>query len=166
MATQSMKLQGADFLAKELKRFGPEVEQKAAVRGVRKGAQIIRREMWRLMRQRTGSKDRKGQKRQPGTLKKQIGYKVYKRRALAFVGLRKARSESQGLWYYRTLEFKHARGAGYAPFFVDAVENSKEQAVDEVMKATLKGIYTEAGKVFARSKADQSRYGFRKGRVR
>jgi hypothetical protein len=118
------------------------------------------------MRQRTGSKDRKGQKRQPGTLKKQIGYKVYKRRALAFVGLRKARSESQGLWYYRTLEFKHARGAGYAPFFVDAVENSKEQAVDEVMKATLKGIYTEAGKVFARSKADQSRYGFRKGRVR
>lgn len=166
MAKESMKLQGADFLAKELKKFGPEVERKAAIIGVRKGAQIIRREMWRLMRLRTGSKDRKGQKRQPGSLKKSIGYKVLRKIPVAFVGLRKPRSESKGLWYYRTLEFNHQRGQAYAPFFEDAVENSKKQAVDEVMSATLKGIYTEAGKVYARSKADQSRYGFRRGRVK
>lgn len=163
---ETMRLVGADFLAKELKKFGPEVEKKAAVRGVRKGAQIIRREMWRLMRLRTGTKDRKGRSRQPGTLKKQIGYKVYRRSATAYVGLRKARSESKGLWYYRTLEFKHKRGDGYSPFFVDAVNNSKEKAVDELMAATLKGVYTEAGKVYAKSKSDQSRYGFRRGRVR
>lgn len=155
----TMKLVGADFLSKQMKAFGPTVAEKGGRKGVAKAAQLVRR-TFRKAAPRGKTK----------LLKKSIGYKTYGRAGggakQAYVGLRKIRGESQGRWYYRTLEVDHARGKAYNPFFVDAWESVKEQAADLIISAATTAIYTEASKVYEKSVRDQSRYGFRQGRTR
>lgn len=154
-----MELQGADFLSEKMEAFGPTVSQKAAKRGLAKAAQMIRREMWNRM-----------PPKRSGKLKRSIGYKTYGRakgtKKTVFVGLRKMRGESRGLWYYRTLEFPHKRGEAYNPFFVDSWEATKKDAAQLIVDATTQAIYTEATKVYKGSLRDKSRYGFRRGRLK
>ena len=155
----TMKLIGADFLSKQMKAFGPAVAQKGGRKGVAKAAQLVRREF------RKAAPEGKTK-----MLKKSIGYKTYGRAGggaqQAYVGIRKIRGERKGRWYYRTLEFDHARGKAYNPFFVDAWERVKEQSADMIVSAAMSAIYTEATKVYQKSLRDQSRYGFRQGRTR
>jgi len=154
----TMELQGADFLSKQMKAFGPTVSQAAGKRGVSKAAQLVRREI------------RKNAPKRTGTLRRSIGYKTYGRKngtsKSAYVGLRKLKNESKGRWYYRTLEFPHKRGEPYNPFFQDAWDASKENAAQLIVDATSTALYTEATKVYRRSLRDQSRYGSRRGRQR
>lgn len=154
----SMKLVGADFLAKQMKAFGPTVSKKAAKTGLRKAGLELRKALWR-------EAPRRGN---PSKLKKSIGLKSYGKwkNPSVFVGLRKAKGESRGLWYYRTLEVDHARGKAYNPFFEKTYNRHRRRIAKYIVSGTTKAIYTEANKVYQKSKTDQSRYGFRKGRVR
>ena len=153
--TQSMKLQGADFLSKQMKEFGPTVAERAGRKGVAKAAQLVRRSV-RQASPPGGT----------GMLKKALLYKTYGRKQgtskTAYVGLRKIKGESRGRWYYRTLEFSHQRGAPYNPFFEDAWESSKKQAAQIIVDATTTALYVEATKVYQKS-LRQSRNRGRRG---
>jgi len=158
MAGKSMKLNGADFLSKKMKDFGPTVAKAAARTGVRKAGLELRKQLWRAA-------PRRGN---PSKLKKSIGLKSYGRwrNPSVFVGLRKAKGETKGLWYYRTLEVDHKRGKAYNPFFQKTYDRHKRRLGQMIIRGTTKQIYTEATKVYAASLRDQSRYGQRQGRVK
>lgn len=155
--TESMKLQGVDFLREAMEKFGPTVSEKAQKTGVRRAAVLVRRAFVKA-----------APKGKSGNLRKSIGYKTYGKKGhkQAYIGLRKRRGESRGRWYYRTLEVDHARGKAYNPFFAKAWDGVKEEAAQTIIGATTKAIYTEATKVYRKSQQDQSRYGFRRGRVK
>ena len=158
MAGQSMKLNGTDFLSKQMKAFGPTVAKAAAKTGLRKAGLELRKQIWRAAPKRGN----------PSKLKKSIGLKSYGRwkNPSVFVGLRKAKGETRGLWYYRTLEVDHKRGKAYNPFFEKTYNRHRRRLAKFIVSGTIKSLYTEAEKVYAKSVADQSRYGQRRGRVR
>lgn len=158
MAGSSMKLNGVDFLQQQMKAFGPSVSKAAAKSGLRRSALELRKEMWKAAPKRSSQ----------SPLKRSIGMKFYGRwkNPSAFVGLRKIRGESQGFWYYRTLEFDHARGKAYNPFFEKTWQRYKRRTAQRIIKSVTKALYTEAEKVYQKSLRDQSRYGQRQGRVK
>lgn len=155
-----MKLVGADFLSKQMKAFGPTVAKQAAKTGLRKAGLELRKQLWRAAPKRSN----------PSKLKKSIGLKSYGKwkNPAVFVGLRKAKGESRGLWYYRTLEFDHARGKAYNPFFDKTYNRHRRRIAKYIVSGTTKALYTEATKVYEKSKraTDKSKFGFRRGRVR
>ena len=135
---KNIELQGADFLLKQMKAFGPTVEKKATKTGISKAA--------RKMAKRIKSAAPK----RFGRLRRQIGAKVGKR-GIAWVGLRKGRGESQVLSYYKTLDFDHKRGKAYSPWFLKAAEDAADEASDTIIKETTIALYAEATKVYKRS---------------
>ena len=156
----SIKLEGTDFLLKQMKAYGPDVSKRAADTGVREGAKLLARQL------------RNATPRRTGRLRKQIGFKYYKKSGFAKVGLRKGKGESQLLAYYKTLEFgrrPHKRGAGTAPMnpWVGKVAARMAAPVTQhiVDKAT-EAVFYEAQKVYQKSRTDLSRKGFRQGRVK
>ncbi len=143
--SEVMELKGADFLIKKLEAFGPTVSNRAASRGVAKTAAYVRREFRRA----APEGDTKN-------LKKSIQLKTYGRPRnggpkKAYVGLRKIKGETQGRWYYRTLEFTHKRGEPYFPFFEKTWESIKRRAAEMIIEETTKQVYLEAGKVYRQS---------------
>jgi HK97 gp10 family phage protein len=144
---ETLELKGADFLLKKLEAMGPTVSNKAARRGVTKAAMFARREL------------RKAAPDGPsGNLKKAISYKTYGRPAkggpkIAYIGLRKQKGEDRGRWYYRTLEFPHARGAPYNTFFESAWNGIKGKVAQMIVDETTKALYAEAAKVYRQSLA-------------
>lgn len=145
MVKEVMELQGADFLIKKLEAMGPTVSNRAASRGVQKAAMYARKEF-----------RREAPDGPTGNFKKSITVKSYGRPKnggpkRAYVGLRKIKGQSQGLWYYRTLEFSHARGEAYNPFFERTWESIKRKAAQMIIAETTKALYTEAAKVYRQS---------------
>ena len=152
-----MQLQGADFLRQQMEKFGPTVSAKAQKKGVSRAAVLVRRAFIKA-----------APEGKTKNLKQSIGYKTYGKKGhkQAYIGLRKRRGEQRGRWYYRTLEVDHKRGRAYNPFFAKAWDEVKEEAAQTIIGATTKALYTEATKVYKRSLQDQSRYGYRRGRVK
>lgn len=161
----SIKLQGVDFLQKQMKAYGPDVSQRAGDTGVREGAKLMARSL------------RNSAPRRTGKLKKQIGFKYYKKTGWAKVGLRKGRGESNLLAYYKVLEFgrrpysKRSNGASYAgspphPFFAKTYARLAPAVSQHVIDKATEAVFYEAQKVYQRGKTDASRYGFRQGRVK
>lgn len=145
MAKEVMQLKGADFLTKKLEAMGPTVSNRAASRGVQKAAMYARKEF-----------RKEAPRGETGKLRKSITVKAYGRpknggKKKAYVGLRKIKGESQGLWYYRTLEFPHARGEPYKPFFEKTWESIKRKAAQMIIDETTKALYAEAAKVYRQS---------------
>lgn len=142
---ETLELKGVDFLLEKLEAMGPTVSNRAASRGVQKAAMYVRKEL-----------RKEAPKGPSGNLRKSIISKSYGRAARggkkkAYVGLRKIRGESQGRWYYRTLEFPHARGEAYNPFFERAWDNCKRKAAQMIIDETTKALYAEAAKVYRQS---------------
>lgn len=133
-----MKIDGIDFLSKQMKAFGPTVSKKATKTGVGKAARRMARHVRNAAPSRTGR------------LKKQIGAKVG-RNGIAWVGLRKPKSETNLLGYYKTLDLDHQRGRAYNPWFENAVESFSGEASDMIVRETTKALYAEATKVYKRS---------------
>jgi hypothetical protein len=134
----NIELQGADFLLKQMKAFGPTVSKKATKTGIRKAANKLARTLRNAAPSRTG------------TLKKQIKAKIGKR-GIAWVGLRKGRGETQVLFYYKVLDMDSARGKAVAPWFLKAAEASAKETSDTIIRETTKALYSEAAKVYERS---------------
>lgn len=162
----SIKLQGVDFLQKQMKAYGPDVSKRAGDTGVREGAKLMARSL------------RNAAPRRSGRLRKQIGFKYYKKTGWAKVGLRRGKAETNLLAYYKTLEFgrrpyaKRSNGASYEgspplhPFFAKTYARLAPSVSQHVIDKATEAVFYEAQKVYQRSRVDQSRYGFRQGRVR
>jgi len=133
-----MKLNGVTELLKDMKAFGPTVSKKAADVGVRKAAAMLRREF------------KKAAPKRSGTLRKAIKLKYSRRSGKAWVGLRER-------YYYKTLEMQSERGAPLHPFFEKTWNRHKNTAADMIVSETRKALYTEAGKVMARSRMRRKR---------
>lgn len=127
-----MKLAGIDALLKDMKAFGPTVAKKGADAGVRKAAQMLRKRL------------RHAAPRKSGVLRKSIGYKYSRRSGKAWVGLRER-------FYYKTLEMNTAKGAPTHPFFEKTWNAHRKEAAQMIVDEARKALYTEAGKVMARS---------------
>lgn len=141
---KNVELQGADFLLKQMKAFGPTVEKKATKTGVGKAARKMAKNI------------RNAAPKNTGRLRRQIGAKVG-RTGIAWVGLRKGKGETQVLGYYKTLDFDHKRGKAYNPWFLKAAEASTNEAADTIIKETTKALYSEASKVHKRSLRNNGR---------
>lgn len=141
---KNVELQGADFLLKQMKAFGPTVEKKATKTGLGKAARKMAKNI------------RNAAPKNTGRLRRQIGAKVG-RVGVAWVGLRKGKGETQVLSYYKTLDFDHKRGKAYNPWFLKAAEASSNEAADTIIKETTKALYSEASKVHKRSLRNNGR---------
>ena len=141
---KNVELEGADFLLKQMKAFGPTVSKKATKTGLGKAARQMARSIRNAAPKRTGR------------LRRQIGVKVG-RNGMAWVGLRKGRGESKILYYYKTLDLDHAKGKAYSPWFLNAVEAAASQASDTIVSETTKALYAEATKVYKRSLRNNGR---------
>jgi len=141
---KNIELEGADFLLKQMKAFGPTVEKKATKTGVGKAARKMARNI------------RNAAPKQSGRLRRQIGVKVG-RKGIAWVGLRKGKGESQFLGYYKTLDFDNKRGKAFNPWFLKAAEASSDEAADMIIKETTIALYAEATKVYKRSMRNNGR---------
>ena len=135
---KNLELEGADFLLKQMKAFGPTVEKKATKTGVGKAARKMARNI------------RNAAPKQSGRLRRQIGVKVG-RKGIAWVGLRKGKGESQFLGYYKTLDFDNKRGKAFNPWFENAAEAASQGVTTTLIDATTVALYDEAAKVYKRS---------------
>lgn len=167
----SIELNGVQLLQKELMRFGPVVAKKGRDTGIRRAAVHMRRELKAA-----------APRGKTGELKKNIGFKYSRKSGKAWVGLRprKARKgygTQGGVFYYKVLDFgrpdyvRKVRGPMPAsgplrPWFVRAAKAASPEAAQIVIDYTLKGIYQEAGKVYARSKRSNDMKGKFSGRRR
>ena len=141
---KNVELEGADFLLKQMKAFGPTVSKKATKTGISKAARKMARNIRAAAPKRTGR------------LRRQIGAKIG-RNGIAWVGLRKGKGETQILSYYKTLDFDHKRGKAYNPWFLRAAEASSDEAANIIVKETTKALYSEATKVYKRSLRNNGR---------
>lgn len=153
----SIKLQGVEFLQKQMKAYGPDVSKRAGDTGVREGAKMMARSL------------RNAAPRRTGRLRKQIGFKYYKKTGWAKVGFRKGRAESQLLGYYKTLEFgrrpysKRSNGASYAgspplnPFFAKQYARLAPSVSQHVIDKATEAVFYEAQKVYQRGRTNASR---------
>lgn len=135
---KNIELEGADFLLKQMKAFGPTVEKKATKTGIRKAA----RQMQRALRSAAPTYS--------GRLRKQIGVKVGKK-GIAWIGLRRGKSETQTLYYYKTLDMKSRRGGPLNPWFENAAKAASQGVTTTIIDATTVALYDEAAKVYKRS---------------
>lgn len=148
---------GADFLAKELMKFGPVVAKRGRDVGIREACKYMRREL---------KKDAPTGKTY--LLKRNIGYKYSRKAGKGWVGLKpqkkyKGSGTKGGLFYYKTLDLgrpqytRPVRGNQPAtgpmnPWFVASARRASNESAQIIIDRTLKGIYEESGKVRARSK--------------
>lgn len=169
-----IELIGADFLRKELLKFGPVVAKRSRDVGVRKAAVYMRREL---------KKDAPRGKTK--TLRNNIGYKYSRKSGKAWVGLRprkkdKGSGTKGGVFYYKTLDFgrpqytRPVRGNQPAtgpmnPWFVESARRASDNSAQVIIKETTKALYTESGKVYTRSKRNndmKGKFGGRRRRLR
>jgi hypothetical protein len=141
---KNIELEGADFLLKQMKAFGPTVEKKATKTGVTKGARRMLKNI------------RNAAPNNTGRLRRQLGIKVG-RKGIAWIGLRKGKGESKFLGYYKTLDFDSKRGKALNPWFEKAAEASSSEVADIIIKETTIALYAEATKVYKRSMRNNGR---------
>lgn len=131
-----IKLQGARELKAIMDELGPNISRRAGVRGVRKGANIMKKAL----------KD--ASPSVTGTLKKEWQTKKLRQKSngVAFIVRLKRRH------YYKTLEFPTKRGPAMNRFVESTMNRSKHQVMATVMAATKTALSYEAGRAYARSK--------------
>lgn len=130
----SFKIQGAQQLQELLKTFPDKVKQRATDSGVRQAGARLRTAF------------RRAAPRKTGTLRNSIGSRLNRKTGVVRVGLTTR-------FYYKSLEMTTKRGAPLRPFFEAAWKQNREQASQLIITNTIKELYREAGKVYARTKA-------------
>ena len=131
MATETFKLEGADELNRLLKQFPENVAKRAKRTGLRKAGARLRTLI------------RRDAPKESGTLRKSIRVKSHKNGSVT-VGLKER-------YYYKSLEFRTARGQPLHPFFERSVERHAAVALRIMLDETRDALYREAGKSYARS---------------
>lgn len=139
----NIELVGLNELKRELAKFGPKVEQRARKKGLRRVAVNLRRYF--------KSQAPKGA---TGELRKSIKFKVARKRASAWIGLRDR-------FYYKTLEFgrrEHVRGGSLIeeqepshPWFMEAWEVVRSRTRQQLVTELRKALYEEARLEYQRS---------------
>lgn len=143
-----VELQGALELARALEKLPDKIAKRAADRGIRRTAVELRREFRAAAPVRTGH------------LRSAITYRFSSRTGVAKVGLGQSgkafagRNGRRGIpFYYKTLEFRTARGPALNPFFLRTWNRVKSNAARRLLKETKEAVFFEAGREYARSRA-------------
>lgn len=139
-----MELEGADDLIRELKRFGPAVANKAGDKGLREAAKVVRQQFKAAAPIETGH------------LRSAMTFRYYPRAKKAIVGLGKsgkrfANGRAKIPFYYKTLEFRSARGAAMHPFMEQAWNRVRENVARLIITETKKAVNEEAIVAYGRS---------------
>jgi len=134
VSKEVFKLEGAEALQKLLKEFPDKVADRAQKTGLRKAAARLRT----LIRRDTP--------KESGNLRKAIRTKFH-RNSTVTVGLKER-------FYYKTLEMQTKRGEPLHPFFERSVRKHASAALKIMLDETTKALYREAGKAYARSRAN------------
>lgn len=130
----SFNIQGARELSELLKTFPEKVKQRAVDTGVRQAGARLRTAL------------RRAAPRKTGTLRQSIGSRFDRRTGIVRVGL-------MTRFYFKSLELTTKRGAPLRPFFDAAWKQNREQVAQLIIDNATKALYTEAGKIYARTKA-------------
>lgn len=134
----TLRLAGAKELKALMKEMGPNIAKRGGVIGTRKGALLLRRKLKQASPYVTGA------------LSKDWSYKKIRYRGGDTVGYR---VKLKKLHYYSTLELGN-RKVPYPthPFFVAAVERVSKQVLATIISETEKGMFYEAGRIYAKTK--------------
>lgn len=147
--SQPVELKGAIELEKILESLAPRVSRRVTKAGMSKAGGRLRTAM------------RRDAPRGPsGRLKKTIGLKRYRKIPKIKIGLYgktpgdgKQAGKYDGIrYYYKTLDYDSARGAALNPWFHASAERHGDGARQIVVNETIKAVYVEAGKSYAKSK--------------
>lgn len=133
----SFKVEGIAELNQLLKTFPDNVKRRATDSGVRQAGARLRTAF------------RRAAPRKTGTLRNSIGTRFDKKTGKVYVGLRTR-------FYYKTLSFPTKRtGMKLNTYFQDTWKANREQAAQLIIDNSIKELYREAGKIYARTRASR-----------
>lgn len=148
----TFELHGARELARELAKFPDRVARRAADRGIRRTAVLLRREF------------RAAAPIGTGHLRSAITYRYSARTGRAYIGLGKSGKKFEGAgghrgvpFYYKTLEFDTARGPALRPFFERTWNRVRMSTARNLIREVKTALAFEAGKEYQRSLARMRR---------
>jgi hypothetical protein len=131
----SFKLTGVSELNQLLATFTDNVKRRATDTGLRQAGARLRTAL------------RRAAPRQTGTLRQSIGSRFNKRDGKVYVGL-------QTRFYYKTLSMETKRtNMRLNNYFEATWKSNREHVAQLIIDNSIKSLYTEAGKIYARTKA-------------